>query len=71
MGDSNQHVKLSLKNANGRSIDALAFSAPQHFFVEPGTRIHGWITVELNEWNGNRSVEGKLLHLELVDEIAS
>jgi single-stranded-DNA-specific exonuclease len=70
MGDSNQHVKLSLKNANGRSIDALAFSAPQHFFVEPGTRIHGWITVELNEWNGNRSVEGKLLHLEIVDEIA-
>ena len=64
MGDSNQHVKLTLKNANGRSIDALAFSAPQHFFVEPGARIHVWITVELNEWNGNRSVEGKLLHVE-------
>ena len=64
MGDSNQHVKLTLKNANGRTIDTLAFSAPQHFFVEPGTRIHVWITIELNEWNGNRSVEGKLLHLE-------
>lgn len=64
MGDNNQHVKLTLKNANGRSIDALAFSAPQHFFVEPGARIHVWITVELNEWNGNRSVEGKLLNVE-------
>lgn len=64
MGDSGQHVKLTLKNTNGRSIDALAFSAPQHFFVEPGARIHVWITVELNEWNGNRSVEGKLLHVE-------
>jgi len=43
----------------------LAFSAPPHFFVEPGTRVDTWITVELNEWNGNRSVEGKLLHLEV------
>jgi len=67
MGDSNQHVKLTFKNDNGRSIDALAFSAPQHFFVEPGTRVHAWTTVELNEWNGNRSVEGKLLHLEIIE----
>jgi len=67
MGDSGQHVKLTFKNANGRSIDALAFSAPQHFFVEPGTRVHAWTTVELNEWNGNRSVEGKLLHLEIIE----
>ena len=67
MGDSNQHVKLTFKNANGRSIDALAFSAPQHFFVEPGTRVYAWTTVELNEWNGNRSVEGKLLHLEIAE----
>jgi len=67
MGDSSQHVKLTIKNDTGRKIDALAFNAPQHFFVEPGTRINVWCTVELNEWNGNRSVEGKLLHLELID----
>ena len=66
MGDSSQHVKLTLKDDTGRKIDALAFSAPQHFFVDPGTRINVWCTVELNEWNGNRSVEGKLLHLEIV-----
>ena len=66
MGDSNQHVKLTLKDEAGRKMDTLAFSAPQHFFVEPGTRIDAWCTVELNEWNGNRSVEGKLLHLEIV-----
>ncbi|MFZ1302039.1 MAG: DHH family phosphoesterase [Candidatus Microsaccharimonas sp.] len=68
MGDSNQHVKLTLKNEANRKIDVLAFSAPPHFFVEPGTRIDVWCTVELNEWNGNRSVEGKLLHLELTLE---
>ena len=67
MGDSSQHVKLTLKADSGKTIDTLAFSAPKHFFVEPGTRVHVWSTVELNEWNGNRSVEGKLLHLEIVD----
>lgn len=67
MGDNSQHVKLTLKNETGRNIDALAFNAPQYFFVEPGTRINVWCTIELNEWNGNRSVEGKLLHLELTD----
>jgi single-stranded-DNA-specific exonuclease len=67
MGDSSQHVKLTLKDDSGRSFDALAFSAPEHFFVEPGTRINAWTTVELNEWNGNRSVEGKLLHLEIAE----
>lgn len=68
MGDSNQHVKLTLKDNQNQTIDALAFSAPEYFFVEPGTRIHAWCTVELNEWNGRRSVQGKLLHLELASE---
>ncbi|MFZ1250786.1 MAG: single-stranded-DNA-specific exonuclease RecJ [Candidatus Microsaccharimonas sp.] len=63
MGDTNQHVKLTVQNNTGHKIDALAFNAPQHFFVEPGTRLDIWCSVELNEWNGNRSVEGKLLHL--------
>jgi single-stranded-DNA-specific exonuclease len=68
MGDNSQHVKLTVKNDSGRTIDALAFSAPQHFFVEPGTRIHLWCTVEVNEWNGNRSVEGKILHLTISED---
>ncbi len=66
MGDSSQHVKLTLKDDSGQKMDVLAFSAPQHFFVEPGTRVHVWCTVELNEWQGNRSVEGRLLHLEII-----
>ena len=68
MGDSGQHVKLTFKNETGRTIDALAFNAPQHFFVEVGKTVHAWCTVELNEWNGNRSVEGKLLHLESTEQ---
>lgn len=65
MGDGGQHVKLSLKDSAGK-IDLIAFNAPQHFFVEPGVSIVAWYAPELNEWQGRRSVEGRLLHLELL-----
>lgn len=66
MGDSGQHVKLTLKNQSG-SIDLIAFNAPEHFFVDQGISIVAWYTPELNEWQGRRSVEGRLLHLELLN----
>lgn len=65
MGDSGQHVKLTV-TAGDRRIDLLAFNAPGHFFVEPGTAIVAWYNPELNEWQGRRSVEGRLLHIETV-----
>ncbi len=65
MGDSGQHVKLTLKNAQAKTIDVVAFNAPSHFFVDQGTQIVAWYTPELNEWQGRRTVEGRLLHLEI------
>ena len=66
MGADLQHVKLTFE-MEGRRIDMIAFSAPDHFFVEPGEYVTVWYTVDVNEWNGNRNVEGQLLHLELVN----
>lgn len=66
MGDSGQHVKLTLKNQQARSIDLIAFNAPEHFFVEQGAELTVWYAPELNEWQGRRSVEGRLLHLEVI-----
>jgi len=63
MGADNQHVKLTFEQ-DGRKIDMIAFNAPKHFFVEPGGRATVWYTVDINEWNGRRNVEGQLLHLE-------
>ncbi len=68
MGDSSQHVKLTLRNETGDSIQMLAFSAPDHFFLEPGEKVTVWYSVDINEWQGRRSVEGRLLHLELTSE---
>lgn len=63
MGAENQHVKLTLE-LDGQAIDMIAFSAPDHFFVEPGEKISVWYTIDINEWNGRRSVEGQILHIE-------
>ena len=68
MGADAQHVKLSLE-MEGRKIDMIAFSAPDHFFVEPGERVTVWYTIDVNEWQGRQSVEGQLLHLELESDI--
>lgn len=66
MGDNGQHVKITIEAAQ-RTVDMLCFNAPDHFFVEPGEVIHVWYTVDINEWQGRRSVEGMLLHLEPAD----
>lgn len=65
MGADGQHVKLQLER-DGTKVAMLAFNAPEHFFVEPGAVVTVWYRVDSNEWNGVRSVEGQLLHLELV-----
>ncbi|HWT40265.1 MAG TPA: DHHA1 domain-containing protein [Dongiaceae bacterium] len=64
MGDSGQHVKLTVKNETSQSIDLLAFSAPGYFFVEIGVVIRVWYAPEFNEWQGRKTIEGKLLHIE-------
>lgn len=65
MGADAQHVKLELQDALGAKMQFLAFNAPTHFFVEPGEIITIWFQPTLNEWQGRKSVEGILLHLEM------
>ena len=64
MGADGQHVKLDLQDGNGKTMPFIAFSAPDHFFAEPGEYVTIWFQPIVNEWQGRRSVEGRLLHLE-------
>jgi len=64
MGADAQHVKLELQDAAGKKMQHIAFSAPPHFFVEPGEYVTIWFQPGVNEWQGRRSVEGRLLHVE-------
>ena len=63
MGADGQHVKLALRDKNGKVLQMLAFNAPEEFFREPGDEVAAWFQPTVNEWQGIRSVEGRLLHL--------
>ena len=67
MGADGQHVKLALRDKNGKVLQVLAFNAPEEFFREPGDEVAAWFQPTINEWQGVRTVEGRLLHIILLD----
>ena len=66
MGADGRHVKLVLRDKNGKVLQMLAFNAPEEFFREPDDEIAAWFQPIINEWQGARTVEGRLLHVEQV-----
>lgn len=64
MGADAQHVKITLQDENAKKMEFLAFNAPESFFVEPGEYVTIWFQPSVNEWQGRRTVEGRLLYLE-------
>ena len=63
MGEQKQHLKLTLTDGN-REIKMLKFNAPEEFFAEIGEEINVVFSLGLNEWQGQKNVEGQILHLE-------
>ena len=63
MGADGQHVKLALRDKNGKVLQMLAFNAPEEFFREPDDEVVVWFQSTINEWQGVRTVEGQLLHV--------
>jgi len=63
IGADGQHVKLALRDKNGKVLQMLAFSAPEEFFREPGDEVAAWFQPTVNEWQGVRTIEGRLLHV--------
>lgn len=64
MGTDGQHIKLSTRDSDGVVIRMLAFNAPENFLCKPGDTASIWFRPVINEWQGIRSVEGELLHLQ-------
>ena len=69
MGTDGQHIKLSARDSDGAVIRMLAFNAPENFLCKPGDTASIWFRPVINEWQGIRSVEGELLHLQLVHPV--
>ena len=67
MGADGQHVELALRDKNGILLQTLAFNASEEFFRDPGDEVAVWFQPTVNEWQGVRTVEGRLLHVSEVE----
>ena len=63
MGTESQHVKLQLIDESGKQFSVIAFGKAAEITAQPGDKVSVWVELTLNEWQGRRSVEGRLLKL--------
>lgn len=64
MGGDGQHLRLIVRGEDGKTMKLVAFNVPETWRrVENGQETSILINVEENEWNGLRSVEGRILEM--------
>jgi single-stranded-DNA-specific exonuclease len=63
IGKDSNHLKLTITDGASQ-IKLLAFSPPSEWFVELGETVDVWANLEINEWNGTQTVEGRVVRLE-------
>ncbi|MBR3180211.1 single-stranded-DNA-specific exonuclease RecJ [Candidatus Saccharibacteria bacterium] len=64
MGAEQNHLRVDMKDANGRTLKLVAFFAPEEWLtLSVNDKIEPLIKVNINEFNGVRSVEGRLVGL--------
>lgn len=74
MGSELQHVRYTFSDDNGHQLQAVAFNAAEVFTIEPGefgeiVRVDALVELTINEWNGELSVQGKLIKLDPARQI--
>ena len=64
MGQDGKHLRLDLKGQDSKIIKAVAFSAPEGWFDLDSATPHSFlIQPTVNEWNGTRSCEARLIDI--------
>ncbi len=65
MGEDNQHIKIKLKHQNSPLINALAFNEAEKWKkIKIGDKIEIVYHLDLNEFNGRREIQMKILDLK-------
>ena len=65
MGADEQHLKLTVRDEQGKTMRLVAFYADKDWLlIEAGSYVDAWISLTENEWQGVKSVEGRILRLE-------
>ena len=63
MGAEGQHVKYRFMDHKGSTMEIIAFNTAAEFSADIGDMVSVWCELGINEWNGRRAVEGRLLKL--------
>lgn len=62
LGEEGKHLSLLVRGKDDKTLKLLAFSAPKKWLnFEPGDKANILIQIMENEWNGVRSLEGRIL----------
>ena len=69
MGSELNHVRYTFMDNEGNRLQAVAFGAADRFTLAPGefgeaVRANVLVELSLNDWNGEVSVQGKLLRMD-------
>lgn len=65
MGKSNNHLKVSVRHtaADGYPLDLIAFGKGEDSVkLAKGQEVEAVFNLDINEWNGRRTIQGKLIH---------
>ena len=70
MGADRNHLRLDLRDKNGKTLKLVAFFAPEKWFnLDPDyDHITPIVKLTENEWSGVKSVEARLLDLRLLED---
>jgi single-stranded-DNA-specific exonuclease len=73
MGSENQHIKIKFRDRNGKTIEMISFGdaekyknildCPNESSNDDAVKFEVYFRPTINEWNGRRSVEGRLLKI--------
>lgn len=64
IGTEGQHLRMLVRGEDGKTMKLVAFNAEKEWLeLKTGGRVNAWISLSENEWNGIRSVEGRILKL--------
>lgn len=65
MGTEAQHVRYTVTDSAGKTLQMVAWGKADEFTAEVGDSVDVWFNLTFNEWQGRRSIEGRLLRLAL------
>ena len=67
MGSERNHLRLDLRDRNGKTLKLVSFFAPEEWLnLAPEDRIEPLIKIMENDYNGVKSVEARIVDIEII-----